>query len=45
MINLSQDQRIDMGIKSRRKIINEFDEQIVIEKYLDTINLFLKNTL
>jgi glycosyltransferase involved in cell wall biosynthesis len=39
MINLSQDQRIEMGIKSRNKIINEFDEQIVIEKYIKTINL------
>lgn len=37
MINLSPDQRIEMGMKSRNKIINEFDEQLVIEKYLKTI--------
>ena len=37
MINLSQDQRVHMGMKSRKKIINEFDEQLVIKKYLKNI--------
>lgn len=38
MINLSAEDRISMGQKSRAKIVNEFDEKIVIEKYIDTIN-------
>jgi len=36
-INLSQDQRTNMGINGRSKVENEFDEKIVINKYLDKI--------
>jgi glycosyltransferase involved in cell wall biosynthesis len=42
MINLNTNQRINMGIKSRKKILNEFDEQIVINKYTKTISDLLK---
>ncbi|CAK1935760.1 galacturonosyltransferase WbtD [Vibrio crassostreae] len=37
MINLSHDQRLLMGEKSRIKVENEFDEQIVINKYLQAV--------
>ncbi|OBT19338.1 glycosyl transferase family 1 [Vibrio cyclitrophicus] len=37
MINLSHDQRLSMGEKSRIKVENEFDEQIVINKYLQAV--------
>ena len=37
IINLSHDQRLSMGEKSRIKVENEFDEQIVIKKYLQAV--------
>ena len=37
MLNLSEDERIKMGKAGREKIIKEFDEKIVISKYLSTI--------
>jgi len=37
MINLSEAERKIMGQKGREKIIKEFDEKIVIEKYLKAI--------
>jgi len=37
MILLSDDQRIEMGKKGREKVIREFDEKIVIEKYKEAI--------
>jgi glycosyltransferase involved in cell wall biosynthesis len=37
MLNLSEKERIKMGKKGREKIIREFDEKIVIEKYLKVI--------
>jgi glycosyltransferase involved in cell wall biosynthesis len=39
MINLSNRERIQMGIRGRLKIINEFDDKIVIKKYLNAISL------
>ncbi len=39
MLNLSKYERINMGKVGREKIINEFDEKIVIKKYLETIKL------
>lgn len=42
IINLSHEERIDMGLKSRKKIEAEFDEKIVINKYLDAINELIK---
>ena len=41
MLNLSDDERIEMGRKGRQKIISEFDEKIVINKYLETIEKIL----
>lgn len=41
MINLREDERILMGKKGRKKIIQEFEESIVIEKYLSEINKIL----
>ena len=41
MINLSSEDRKQMGIKSREKIVNEFDEQIVIDTYLNAIKKIL----
>lgn len=37
IINMSHEQRLEMGKKSREKIQSEFDEKIVIQKYLDAI--------
>ena len=37
IINMSHEQRLAMGEKSREKIQNEFDEKLVIQKYLDAI--------
>ncbi len=42
MIALSDDQRKEMGRKGREKVINEFDEKLVIEKYINTISQLLK---
>jgi glycosyltransferase involved in cell wall biosynthesis len=38
MINLPYQDRLEMGKKGRVKIIEEFEEQIVIDKYLTFIN-------
>ena len=37
MINLSKEERISMGKAGRNKILNEFDEKIVIKKYIEKI--------
>jgi glycosyltransferase involved in cell wall biosynthesis len=37
MVSQSHEQRLDMGIQSRIKVENEFDEKIVIDKYLEAI--------
>ncbi|WP_350939786.1 glycosyltransferase family 4 protein [Vibrio metschnikovii] len=37
MIQMTHEQRLEMGRQSRLKIEREFDEQIVINKYLDAI--------
>lgn len=37
MINLTHEQRLEMGRASRTKIEREFDEEIVINKYLDAV--------
>ncbi|MGL5344144.1 MAG: glycosyltransferase family 4 protein [Plesiomonas sp.] len=41
MINFTHQERLDMGLASRSKIENEFDEKIVIDKYLSAINSLL----
>ena len=41
MINLMEEDRIKMGQKGREKILKEFDEQIVINKYISTIKEIL----
>jgi len=37
MLNLSDEQRISMGSFARKKIIREFDEKLVIAKYLEAL--------
>ena len=37
MLNLSEEKRKSMGEAGRAKMINEFDERIVIGKYLDSL--------
>lgn len=37
IINMTHEQRLVMGLKSRKKMESEFDESIVIQKYLDAI--------
>ena len=41
IINMSEKERKIMGQKGREKIIKEFDEQIVINKYLDAVKEIL----
>lgn len=43
ILNLSEKERVKMGKRSREKIIKEFDEKIVIDKYIQTIKSLLKN--
>lgn len=38
MLSLSQAQRTEMGLRGRAKMVAEFDEEIVIGKYLDAID-------
>jgi glycosyltransferase involved in cell wall biosynthesis len=42
MLNLSVDERLEMGKKAREKVIREYDKQIVIEAYLQSINEIMK---
>lgn len=42
MSKLSEEQRIEMGKKGREKIENEFEESVVINKYMDYIDKLLK---
>lgn len=42
VINMSYEERLAMGLKSRKKIESEFDEQIVIDKYLSAIDEVVK---
>jgi glycosyltransferase involved in cell wall biosynthesis len=42
MLTLTPAQRGAMGLRGRQKMENEFDEQIVIRKYLDVLDGFLK---
>ncbi len=41
MIQMTHEQRLEMGRQSRLKIEREFDEQIVINKYLDAVKVCL----
>jgi glycosyltransferase involved in cell wall biosynthesis len=38
MVNLPPDRRLEMGRAGRRKVELQFDEKLVIQKYLDTID-------
>ncbi len=38
MLGLSESERVEMGRKGREKMVREFDESIVIGKYLEVIN-------
>ncbi|WP_258238916.1 glycosyltransferase family 4 protein [Arcobacter sp. CECT 8985] len=42
MLNLTDEQRNIMGKAGRKKMVNEFDEKIVINKYLESIEGILK---
>ena len=37
IIQLTHSERVQMGIRGRKKVIKEYDEKLVIEKYLNTI--------
>jgi len=43
MMNLNLDEKIAMGKAGREKMIKEFDESIVIDKYIENIEFFLNN--
>lgn len=42
MIDLSEEERVAMGIAGREKVMKEFDEKIVIDKYFKSIREILK---
>ena len=42
MFNISNEERMQMGLKGREKIKKEFDEKIVINKYLKSIEKIIK---
>ncbi|MBF4343125.1 glycosyltransferase, partial [Vibrio anguillarum] len=42
MVAHSHEQRLKMGLQSRSKVEKEFDEKIVINKYLEAVNHALK---
>ena len=42
MLSLSKEQRTEMGLRGRAKMEAEFDEQIVIKKYLAAIDTILR---
>lgn len=42
MINLSHQQRLNMGVASRSKVEREFDEKVVIRKYLNAVDECIK---
>jgi len=44
MILLSDEERREMGRKGREKVMREFDEKIVIEKYREVIKALVGNT-
>jgi len=44
MLLLTDEQRREMGLRGREKMEREFDEQIVIRKYLDTIAEIISRT-
>ncbi len=37
-INLSYEEKVQMGLNGRKKVEGEFDRQIVVEKYIEEIN-------
>ena len=41
MLGLSDNERIEMGKRGREKMISEFDESIVIGKYLDSLEMLI----
>jgi len=41
VINLTEKERIKMGVMGRRKMVNLYDESIVIDRYLDKLNKIL----
>ena len=43
MLKLTNEQRSAMGKAGRRKIVKEFDETIVIQKYIDAIEAINRN--
>ncbi len=45
MMRLTSQQRRDMGLRGREKMERQFDERIVVEKYISTINVVIKTRL
>ena len=43
MININEEERIKMGKAGRKKVVKEFDEKIVINKYLESIKKLLNS--
>ena len=43
MLTLSEEERFEMGRRGREKMEREFDEQTVIDRYLETISSLVRN--
>jgi glycosyltransferase involved in cell wall biosynthesis len=43
MLLLSKEERLQMGKNSRKKMITEFDETLVINRYLELVNTIINN--
>lgn len=44
-INLSNEKKVNMGIQSRKKVVKEFDRNIVVNEYMKVINSILKGDM
>jgi glycosyltransferase involved in cell wall biosynthesis len=45
MINLTPDQRTQMGLEGHKRVSREFDEQIVIDTYVTELNRILRTRI
>ena len=44
MVSMSYAERVAMGLRGREKVEREFDEKIVIQKYLEAIEAILRKS-
>ena len=42
MLKLSQSDRNEMGVKARKKVLSQFDEVVIVKKYLSTLEVLFQ---